>query len=106
MDPPLNVGVGGRYFRYHLPVAVEPIEAETGGLALDPASAVLEPALRDRVRARHLRTEKPFVGAIADAGDADGGVDDDASRSTPSLSDSDCEGLLEAGPGPDPARAR
>ena len=77
MDRPADVGIVRRHLGDDLAVPVEAVEAEARRLRLDPPRGVLEPTGRHGVRSGRLRSEEPLVRAIADPGDANGGVDDD-----------------------------
>ena len=74
---PADVGVGGRHLGDDLAVPIEAVEAEARRLPLDPPRGVLEPAGRHGMWTGRLRAEEPLIRAIADPGDADGGVNHD-----------------------------
>jgi hypothetical protein len=56
-------------------VVVVSEDPEPGSLPLDAALAVLEPARRIRDLADAFRPDEELVGAVAETGDADRGVD-------------------------------
>jgi hypothetical protein len=64
MHCPADVGIGGRHLAHDLPILVEAIEAETGGLALDPPRVVLESSWGHGMGPRRLRTQEPLVSGL------------------------------------------
>ena len=79
-DRPGDRGVGGGELTDHLTVGVVAVDAEAGRLAGDGPAGVLEAVGRNGQGARELGTEEEAVGAVADPGDADRGVDGDGAR--------------------------
>ncbi len=75
MDGPGDGGVGGGELGDNVAGGVVAVDAEERGLAFERAGAVLVETGRARLGVRDLGADVVGVGAVAHAGDADGGVD-------------------------------
>ena len=74
MHRPFDLGVRGRDLSQDLALVVVGEKAEARGLALDPAVGIAISSARPGMHSRAFRPDKEFIRAVAEARDADGGM--------------------------------